>query len=117
MTVEFDIYTALKAACQRVFNDFAPVGTERPYVTFQQIGGDAVNFIDGTVPDTKNGVFQVNVWADKRSESVALALQIEAALIGSSAFQAQPVAALVADFDPDVPVYGTRQDFSIWSAR
>ncbi|HEY8606630.1 MAG TPA: DUF3168 domain-containing protein [Noviherbaspirillum sp.] len=117
MSVEKAIREALLAICPRVFYDFAPVETERPYVTLQQIGGQAVSFVDDAVPELQNGEFQINVWADKRTEASALAVQIEAALIQADAFEARPSAAPASDFDPDVPVYGTRQDFSIWSNR
>jgi hypothetical protein len=32
----------------------------------------------------------------------------------TTAFQARPIAAAVADYDADIPVYGCRQDFSAW---
>lgn len=114
MTVEADLYNVLKVVCPRAFPDFAPVSTQRPYVTFQQIGGDVVNFVDNQVASKRNAVFQINVWSDRRTESVALARQVEEALIAATAFSARPVAALAADYDADVPVYGTRQDFSVW---
>ena len=117
MSIEADIYNTLKAVCARVFPDFAPVSTTRPYCTYQQIGGQPVNYIEQTLADHKNGEFQINVWADARSSASALMLQIEAALKGASAFTAQPLTAPISDYDADVPVYGSRQDWSIWSPR
>jgi len=117
MTVETDLTALLKTICTRTFPDFAPVGTARPYVTYQQIGGAAPVFVDNTVPDTENGEFQINVWADTRMQAKDLIKQIEAALILETQFQARPIGAAVSDFDADVPVYGARQDFSIWSVR
>ena len=117
MTVEADLVTVIKPLCARVFPDFAPVCTQRPYVTYQQIGGEVVRYTDDLVPSIENGAFQFNVWANSRMEAKTLIKQIESALIGAKAFQARPLSAPVADFDADVPVYGARQDFSIWSAR
>lgn len=117
MTVEADIRTALLNECPRVRFDFAAVGTQRPYVTVQQVGGNVINPIGNTVPDKQHGEFQVNVWADSREAASLLALAIEARLRTTTTFQARPRSAPVADFDPDVPVYGTRQDWSIWSSR
>lgn len=117
MEIEKAIREVLLTICPRVFYDFAPVDTPRPYVTFQQIGGEAVTFVDRTVASKVNGDVQVNVWADKRTEASALMLQIEAALIGATAFNASPRGAASSDADPDIPVYGSRQDFSIWSDR
>ena len=117
MTVEADLKALLALDCPRTFPDFAPVGTTRPYVTFQQVGGDAMNYVDDTAPGIKHGEFQVNVWADNRASAAALALAIEARLRAATQFQARPISAPVSDFDADVPVYGTRQDFSIHSTR
>jgi len=117
MTVESDLYDALKVICARTFPDIAPVNTARPYVTYQQIGGDAVSFIDSTVPSKENGEFQINVWADTRASAKALIKQIEAALIVATAFQARPLAAPVSDYDHDNQVYGSLQSFSVWSNR
>lgn len=117
MTVEADIYTLLKTQCARVFPDFAPVDTPRPYVTYQQIGGESLTFLEATIASKKNGVFQVSIWSNTRAEAMSLALLIEAAMINATAFQATPEGAPISDFDADVPVYGARQDFSIWSNR
>jgi hypothetical protein len=117
MTIEADLFTVLKTVCARVFPDFAPVDTPRPYATYQQIGGDALRFLDPTIPSKKNGHYQISVWGDTRASVAALAILIESALIPATAFQASALSAPAADFDADVPVYGSRQDFSIWSNR
>lgn len=117
MSVESDLKTVLATACARVFPDFAPVNTTRPYLTYQQIGGEVINFTSNDLADLKNGEFQVNVWADSRASAASTMLAIEAALRASAVFTAQPMSAPVADYDADVPVYGARQDWSIWSTR
>lgn len=117
MTVEASINTVLAAVCPRVFPDFAPVSTVRPYITYQQIGGDAPGFVGREVPSKQNGLIQINVWADTRMAASALAIQIEAAMIAATAFQANAQGAPAGDFDADIPVYGCRQDFSVWSDR
>lgn len=118
MTVEADIYYALKGLVgNRCYPDFAPLATVRPYLTYTQIGGEAVNFVDSTVPSKKNGRFQVNVWGDTRSSVSALMLQVETAMIGATAFQARPLSAPQNDYDHDMLVYGAMQDFTVWSTR
>jgi hypothetical protein len=117
MSMEADLTVLLKGICPRVFPDFAPASTGRPYVTYQQIYGEAIPYLGREVPTKQNAVMQVNVWSDTRKEAKAMILQIEEALIRYPAFQASPVAAPVSDFDADVPVYGSRQDFSIWADR
>lgn len=118
MTVEADIFSLLKGLVgNRVFPDVAPFETERPYLTYQQVGGTPLSFIDNTVPGAKHGLFQVNVWADTRAAAAALALQVEAAFIGATAFQARPASGQIGQHEPDLNRYGTVQDFDVWSSR
>lgn len=118
MTIEADIYTALKGlVANRCFPDFAPLSTVRPYITYVQIGGEALSYIDNTLPDGKHGRFQVNVWADTRSSASSVMLQVEAAMIQSTTFQARPVSAPSSAYDHDSLVYGSMQDFNVFSAR
>lgn len=118
MSVESKIYNLLRGlVADRVFPDVAPVMTERPYITYQKVGGVVVSYVEGTLPSTKNGRYQVNVWADSRMSAEDISQQVEAALISSTDFVAQPDSASRSDYDPDIPVYGAMQDFSIWSDR
>lgn len=117
MTMESDLTTLLKATCPRVYPDFAPANTPRPYVTYQQIYGIALRYLGNEVPTKQHAVIQINVWADTRKEAKATILAIEDSLIRAKVFQASPEAASVSDFDADIPVYGSRQDFSIWADR
>jgi hypothetical protein len=117
MTIESEIKTVLATACARVFPDFAPVGTTRPYCTYRQVGGDVISPLAKEVPDLKHGVFQVNVWANSRASAALTMLAIESAMILATTFTAKPISAPSSDFDADVPVFGSEQDFSVWSAR
>lgn len=114
MTFEADLYTLLKAVTPRVFPDFAPVDTLRPYVTFQAIGGDVINPLSGAAPGKRNAEMQINVWSDKRSDALSVSRAIEDSMRAATAFLARPLSAAVSDYDADVPVYGSRQDFSCW---
>jgi hypothetical protein len=117
MTLEEKLHAALFTLCPRTFTDFAPFDTTRPYVTYQQIGGDAVAFQDGAVASKENALVQINVWSDTRKEAKALILQIEAALSQSNAFQACAQGAAFNDFDVDMRRYGSLQTFSVWADR
>lgn len=117
MSLESDLLTALNSICPRTYPDIAPLGTQRPYVTYQQIGGDVVIFVDNTVPSKENGLIQINVWADTRASAKTLIKQIEAALIANTSFQARPESASFSDYDDQGMVYCSRQDFSIWADR
>jgi hypothetical protein len=117
MTLESTLVAVLKTVCVRTFVNFAQSNTQRPYVTFQQIGGQAIDVLGREVPSKENAEMQINVWADSGSEAKTLIKSIEQALILSTEFQAAPLAAAASDFDSDIPVHGSRQDFSIWADR
>lgn len=118
MTTEATLFNTLKTlVSSRVYPDIAPAGTVVPYITYQQVGGEALAFVENTLPSSKNGRYQVNVWASTRAAAAALALQVEAALVQASAFQARAVGAPAATHDTELGLYGTLQDFSIWSTR
>jgi hypothetical protein len=119
MTVEQDLFDTLKVlgAGTRVFPDVAPYGTARPYITYQQVGGEPVSFLENTLPSKKNSRFQINCWATTRLAAAALARQVEAAMVQASAFQARPLADHTATHNEDTNLYGTLQDFSVWSDR
>lgn len=116
MALEVDLNALLKTLCPRVYPDVGPEPLPaRPYVTWQQVGGEVITFLDRTLPCKRNARMQINVWADTRLASNTLAMQIEDALRLSTAFQASPAGALVADHEPDLKLYGCRQDFTIFS--
>lgn len=117
MSVETELYTVLKVLCARTFPDFAPVTTARPYVTYQAIGGESLRFLDNTTHSHRDTLMQINVWAGSRLDALALIRQIEDALCASTVFVARPQGEPVSDFDADIPVYGCRQDFLIFSPR
>lgn len=118
MTLEADIRMLLDPLVfERVYPDVAPLSTQRPYITYQQIGGDVIDVLGQEVPDKVNAMLQINVWADTRVQASALANQIEVAMIQATAFRARPLSAFAGDHDEDMNIYGTRQDFSVWRSR
>lgn len=117
MTMESDLHALLATVCPRVFPDFAETGTPRPYITFQRIGGPATRYLDNTAADKRRSRVQVNVWANRRDESLLLINQVEEALCAASAFTATPEGEPISDFDADFRVYGSIQDFLITSTR
>ena len=118
MTVESSIYNALKGLVgNRVFPDVAPLATVKPFITYIQIGGEAVSFLERAVPSKQNGSFQIDCYADTRAATAALALQVESAMVTATTFQSKPVAAPSARYDSDMLIYSSTQDFSVWSDR
>lgn len=114
MSLETSLYAALAAVCPRVFPDVADTSTVRPYVTYQQVGGDVINPLSNGSPGRRNASVQINVWANTRLQANSLSLQIEDAMRAATAFIAQPQSASFSDYDYDMSVYGSQQDFSVW---
>jgi hypothetical protein len=114
MSLETVLTPLLLTVCDEVSPDFADFETPRPYVTYQRIGGQVIVPLDSTLPGKLNAEVQINVWADTRLAASDLMLAIQSLLIQSTTVTARPLAAPVSDFDSDIPVYGSRQDFTIW---
>jgi len=115
MSVDTRIFAALSAlAGGRVFPDVAPEGTARPYLTYQQVGGDALNYLEGTVPGKRNARIQVNAWADTRLVASELSEQVEDVLRMTADLQAKVLGARASIFEEDIGLRGARQDFSVW---
>ena len=117
MSLETDLYRVLSNVCARVFPDTAPLDTEKPYVTWNQIGGAAPTFLERSRPSARNARVQINVWASSRMTANALADAIEQALVESTVLQASPESAMLSMHEPELRLYGTMQDFSIWVQR
>ena len=119
MTVEADITTALTplVAAGSVYPDIGPVNAPRPYITYQQAGGESVSFMERALPSKENARIQVSVYADTRAAAKALIKQVEAALAAATAFQATALGASIGTYEQDTKLYGSLQDFSVWSDR
>lgn len=114
MTLEEKLTAVLRTVCPRVFRGIAPVSTEQPYITYQRFGGQSVNFMDNTMPDTRNALIQVNVWG---GDPDVLIQRVEAALRSATNMQATPQGESRDTDEPDMELAGASQDFDIWSAR
>lgn len=117
MSLESDIFTALtSSASGRVYPDVAPLGAVRPYIIYQQVGGQAVSFLASATVGKRNARLQVESYADTRLTSSALGRSIEDALVVSTTLRATPEGAMVSTYEGDTtpPLYGTRQLFSVW---
>lgn len=114
MSMESDLFLLLQGVCPRVYPDVAPTDTPRPYVTWQQIGGDVINPLNNEPPGKRNASIQINVWSETRAEAISVINQIEDAMRVATAFLARPQAAAFNDYDHDMKRYGSQQEFSIW---
>lgn len=117
MSVETDLRALLVPLCPRVFPDFAPFSTPRPFVVYQVIGGRSLRWLDGSAPDKRHHMVQISVWADTRLAASALASSIEQALCAATTVKAWPEAEPTHLAEEDIPLYGCQQDFSIYCNR
>jgi hypothetical protein len=99
----------------RIFPDFAPSNTPVPFITFQAVGGEPINFVSGDLPDKTNTRMQVNVWAEDRFEAAALGQQVEEAMRAVVSLQVEVITGRVSTFDENTNFRGTMQDFSLWT--
>lgn len=117
MSVEAVILNSLKdLVANRIYPDVAPEQVKRPYITFQQVGGQAVNFLSAELPDKRNSRFQLSVWADSRLDAAKLSRQLEERLRQVKELQTTVLSEPVSMHEPETRLYGVRQDFSFWFA-
>ena len=115
MSVETDIFAALgPLVSNRVYPDTAPSIVTKPYITYQQVGGRSVSFLESAVPSRRNGRFQINVWGVSRAEVSVLARTVSDTMVTITTLRATPLGEPVADYVDMVKLYGTSQDFGIW---
>lgn len=115
MSIETDIYDALKGlVSNRVYPDVGPENAIRPYLTYQQVGGATLAFLEGGPPGKRNGRFQISVWAATRPEASTLARQVEDAMLSLPTLSPSAEGALIARYESQTKLYGTIQDFSLW---
>lgn len=105
---------ALMEVCPRVYPDIGPEGVEKPYITWQQVGGEPINFVGPGTPSKKNARVQVNVWAATRLDADQMAIQVEDTLRAATALQTTVLGSPMADYEPETKLRGSMQDFSLW---
>ena len=115
MSLEADLSALLSPIVSgRVYPDIGPSNVQAPYVTYQQVGGQSVNYLSREVPTLRHARMQINVWAATRMQAMQLARAIEDAMRAAAVFTAAPIGAAAAIKDDDDPMRGSMQDFSIW---
>jgi len=114
VSLEKQIFEALKGLVdERVYPDIAP-DAQLPYITYQQVGGQAVNFVDGSIPDRSNARIQVDVWAATRLQASQLSAAVESTMRSLTALQPTVLSARVDTYDEPTGARGAMQDFSLW---
>jgi hypothetical protein len=115
MTPEEHIYSVLQhLAGGRVFPDIAEAGTNKPYITYQAVGGAPLNFLSGDRPSKQSVRMQVNVWAERRTDASEIGMLVEDALRSATALQVEVATGRVATYDEATDLRGTMQDFTLF---
>lgn len=114
MNLEATIYPLLGPLVGgRCESDIAPQTVAFPFIVYQQVGGSAIDYVEGKVPDKDNARVQVTIWATTRKEAAQLSRAARIALVEGDA-QAKTMGAAVSLYDAAVSLHGSRQDFSVW---
>lgn len=104
----------LQAVCPRVYPDANTAEqADAPYIVWTQVGGQVIDTVNDPA-DLYHARIQLAAWAPRRIDANALIRQAEAAMRAAAAFQAKPIGALLAHFDPDTQLRGALQDFAVW---
>ena len=115
MSIEAAIFETLKGLVgERVFQNVSKTPPPSPYITYQLVGGVAVNFLDPTVPSKKNSRWQIDVWSKRPLEVANISQQVEDLLRMAPALQTTVLGAASGAYEPDTKLHGRRQDFSFW---
>lgn len=117
MSIETDVFETLSGVCPRVFPDFAPTETQRPFVTWSIIGGRPIRPIGKDVPNRRHAMIQINVWASTRIEANEMMVDIDAAMRQATAFDSLPNGELMTVFDEQSTLRGAIQDFDVYGFR
>lgn len=118
MSLETRLKTLLRPlVTNRAWPDFRPSASVKttPFITWQQIGGETISFLEGGHPGKRNARVQINVWASDRETANTLMRTVEVALL-NEARSTSALGALTALYEQDMALYGARQDYSLWQA-
>lgn len=117
MSVESDLVTALTplVGTGRVYRGIPPQGvTVLPRITYQNVGGVALNFLERAVIGKRNARVQINAWAANPVAAVALSNAIDNTMRTDATLQCSVLGAWVQTDEPENQLFGSRQDFSLW---
>lgn len=117
MTLEERVTQVLRSVCPRSYRGIAPAMTDLPYVTYQKLGGQELQFMDGSLGSKRSALMQINVWAESELVSDPLMEEIGQALIAAPGLQASPEGAARDAVDSEIDRCGTTQDWTIWADR
>jgi hypothetical protein len=98
----------------RVYPDVAPLDTDTPYITYQVVGGEPINFLSGDRPDKQHVRIQINVWSAHRIEASEIGMLVEDAMRSATALQVEVATGRTSTYDEETDSRGTMQDFTLF---
>lgn len=117
MSLESNLFAVLSTVCDNVYPDYAPENTARPFITWEQVGGSAIKPLGKDVPNMREAMVQVSVWAETRLGASQLMLAVDAAMRTATQFAARPDAEMMSASDQETGLRGAIQDFMIRDLR
>lgn len=111
------VCASLESLGLAAYPSVVPAEAPTPYAKYQRVGGRSMAFLGTDLPSVKNNRFQISVWAETALEAEALGLQVENLFMSAEDMQVEPIGSPIDDHDEETDLYGSRQDFSIWSPR
>ena len=113
MATEAQFVAAVKVILPRFAAMRMAAGTAKPYGHYQQVGGQAPNFLGGGVGGRRHARMQINVWAANTLQAKTLMRAIEE-MLKASPFFADAMGAVMDREDPVTKECGAQQDFGVW---
>ena len=74
--VEEKLQALLATKCS-AYPTEATYGTEMPFLTWQQVGGEPIVYVNGKMPNYTRILVQINLWAVSDKEASRLIREIE----------------------------------------
>lgn len=120
--IETEIYSALSAdttisavTSARIYPVIMPQNVTFPALTYERIGGQPVNGLDGYL-GMDNARIMINAWATRYDEAKELAEDVHDRMNKIRTFRALLVNHLDG-YDQDAGLYIVSQDYSCWNAQ
>jgi hypothetical protein len=111
MSLEATMQAALGSLCSgRVYPDRPPDVPTLPFIVYQEIGGQSVEFMEGTLGAKDYARVQVVVWSKTRLEASSIARQAQALMV-EGATKASTLTKGVALYDQATKYRGNRTDY------
>lgn len=116
MSIEPELYSLLNTlAGGHVYPDATPDDPVFPCIVYQQVGGEAYEYLERKLPDHEHSRIQISVWALTRDEVGPIARSVRKAIIENKNFSAAETYGSPAWlYEEALGLYGSRQDFGIW---